>query len=734
MRARRWICALICAAACVAVWPSAAAAGEFQISTCAADRGYSTGAFQDFVTRGMKIKRACNPEGRGLRGLVTYNVARGGKVKRGARSIVTLTAPPGTHFTKLGWSGEVRRRDCRYALQLYAEGAGVGAVPIRNVRANRGCPQRFRGQIAGWPHMRYYRIDGTTRIVQRIICVGDGNHNNCSARGLNYIRTLKAAVGIADVSPPTVSILQGTPLAAGQWVSGDQAVRYTSADNVGVRDATGVVAGIAGVPQTRPCDYSRLIPCANGPGQVLFNTRRAPEGTQQLTMQARDAAGNVGTSTPLLARIDNTPPARVDVAVNGGEIWRAQNAFDVLWQNNAEIDRAPIVAGRWRLCKTGTQECVAGRSPGQGLAQIGGLQVPSPGEWAFTLWREDAAGNSEQDNASVAISLRYDPEPPRPAFEAQSPADPTLVSVLVDDKISGLAGGGVEVSRQGSELWQPLVTTREGSRLVARVDDSHLPPGTYLLRARAFDQAGNEASTDRRLDGSPMALTLPLRTPTTLTAGVERTRKQGRRHRARRRVTSLVRRARVQLGRTVVVGGRLTDRAGRGLGGAALTVTTATATNPEAVLGVVSTDVRGRFRTSIHADASKTIRLVYAGTPQLLPVQKTVRLIVPGRSTLRVSRRHALNGQSVAFSGHLRGMPPAAGGKLVELQVRVNGRWQTFRTIGADARGSWRVSYRFTSTRGLQRYRFRARLPAEGTWPYATGASPSVTVKVRGPT
>src|SRR5688572_8494078 len=65
----------------------AARAHEFTINACQADRAeFSTRAFDDFATRGMMWKRACNPEGPGLRGLVTANVVRAGRVKRGARS------------------------------------------------------------------------------------------------------------------------------------------------------------------------------------------------------------------------------------------------------------------------------------------------------------------------------------------------------------------------------------------------------------------------------------------------------------------------------------------------------------------------------------------------------------------------------------------------------------------------------------------------------------------------
>src|SRR5215212_11875538 len=78
-----------------------AEAGEFRVASCQADRlNFSTQAFSDFATRGMKIKRACNPEGPGLRGLITANVVQRGRVRRGARAIVSITAPDGTRFTR----------------------------------------------------------------------------------------------------------------------------------------------------------------------------------------------------------------------------------------------------------------------------------------------------------------------------------------------------------------------------------------------------------------------------------------------------------------------------------------------------------------------------------------------------------------------------------------------------------------------------------------------------------
>jgi hypothetical protein len=78
---RRGRLAILAATAALALLasPSTATANEFPINACQADRGnYSTQAFEDFATRGMLWRRACNPEGPGLRGLVTANVVRPG--------------------------------------------------------------------------------------------------------------------------------------------------------------------------------------------------------------------------------------------------------------------------------------------------------------------------------------------------------------------------------------------------------------------------------------------------------------------------------------------------------------------------------------------------------------------------------------------------------------------------------------------------------------------------------
>ena len=732
----------------VAGFPAAASAGQFTVASCQADRvNFSTTAFNDFATRGMTIRRACNPEGPGIRGLVTANSTRPGAVPRGSVAMVAVTAPNGTRFTTFRWAGSARRHDCRYALQLYAEAPDIKPIPIKNVRANQHCPGRGRGmavQAAGY-RSRTFNVTGATRIVQRVICMGGDGRKSCSSRGINYIRTYQAEVGVVDDQPPVATIALDTPLATGAWVSGAQPINYNAADNVGVRAARLLSGDQASGPDQRTCAlatssgaFANGVPCPNGPGHIDVDTRRFPDGSQPVVIQVQDTAGNFGASPAMTARIDNTPPARVSVAVDGGSTWRSRNDFAATWTNPAENDRAPIVAAEYRLCAASGGSCSQDTKTADGIATLP-VQVPAAGEWSVSLWRRDAAGNVDPSSASEPVTLRYDPEPPQLAFDAQSASDPTFVSVPVVDKVSGLADGAIEISAVGSNTWHPLQTGKDGSRLVARIDDATLRAGVYVLRATARDQARNESSTTQRSDGQQMTVTLPLRIPSAMRAGIARekvvrrvVRRDGRRRIVRRRVTQLRPRGVVRLGREVQIAGRLTNRDGQGIPGAEVQVLAVSGDGPEQLVGVVTTDQSGAYNYTAAGSTSRTLRFAYAGSALTLPVQSTVGITVPAVSTLRVSRRSALNGQRVMFSGRVRSLPIPTGGKLIQMEVFLSGSWQTFRTARTDQTGRWAMPYRFARTRGLHRYRFRVLLPREAGYPFGPGASKSVQVRVRG--
>lgn len=725
--------------------PDIASAGQFTVASCQADRlGFTTTAFSDFATRGMRIRRACNPEGPGVRGLVTTNIARPGSVPRGSVALVSVSAPTGTTFTTFRWAGTARRTDCRFALQLYAAGPGIQPVPIKNVRANQNCPRSPRAQAAGY-RLRTFNVAGATRIVQRVICMGGNGFKSCSTAGDNYLRTYQAEVGVTDNQPPTATIATDTPLTSGAWVSGSQALNYQADDNAGVRQAQAVVGGALGEVDLRHCalatdsgEFQTATPCPSGPGQIAVRTNALNEGTQPLVVRAQDTAGNAQDSAPVTVRIDNTAPARVTPSVDGGDAWRNTNDFAITWSNPAEPDRAPIVAADYKLCPSAGGSCNTTETAGTDIARLP-VAVPGAGQWTVAMWRKDAAGNADPATASDQLTLRYDPEPPQLAFDASPSSDPTLVTAPVADKVSGVADGSIEISQAGSSTWSALPTTVEGGKLVARINDAGMAAGQYSLRARATDQAHNEASTTTRADGQPMTVTLPLRITSRLEAGVLRKRvvrklvgRKGHRHKVRRRVTVLSPSGMVRLGKGIVLGGRLANGDGEGIAGAEIQVLALVEGAAEQLVGVVHTDNLGGFTYNANGSTSRTLRFAYAGTSLILPADAKVGLKVPAASTLTVSRRRVVNGQSVVFSGRVRSLPLPATGKLIQVEVLLSGGWQTFRTVRTDAGGRWRMPYRFDRTVGVQWYRFRVELPTEAGYPFATGASKSIRVRVRG--
>src|SRR5215211_4729353 len=739
MRRGRLRTAILLASVGVAIVAAEPAhAGVFQLRSCMAARteGYDSGAFAAARSSSrMVIRRSCNPFGQGERGLVTSNRVARGRLRRNEHASVVLWTPPGTRIVRFDWSGKLRRSDCGFTVELYAVRPGQAPAYIRRARAGRNCPSARRAD-ASYAPPRPYNLGSATALVQRVIC---RSKQGCSASRLTMLATRYALAYVADVTRPGVRVLGGG-LASGRWVRHVQGVTYTAGDNVGIRSARLVLGGRQVSKATRTCNFARRGPCPNGPGSLGFDTRNLlpREGRQPFRVDVQDAAGNLSSASGN-ALIDNTPPARVDLTVGGGQSWRRANSFSVHW--TAAPERyAPVVAALARLCPNGGGNCRQSRYARAGIGGIAGIGVPAPGTWRLSVWRQDAAGNAASGYASVPVLLRYDPEPPTLAFERQTVADPTRISAQVRDRVSGIAGGEIERRRVGTSAWQELATHREGARLIARIDDSRLPSGTYELRSRAFDQAGNESSTHFRLDGAPMLLRVPIRFESVLTAGVtrkrtvrRRVRRHGRRRVVKRRIVTLVPAGRVLLGRRVRVRGKLANADGQPIIGATVYVFSRSAASGESFVGTATTSGAGRFSYSARATSTRTIRFLYLGTRLALPAQREVVLRVPAFSTLRASRRRARNGQAVTFRGRVRSFPIPAIGKLVELQAHFRGHWRTFSTVRTGSDGRWRFRYRFGGTVGRVRYRFRAVLPAEGGYPFETGLSRTVKVTVRGP-
>jgi hypothetical protein len=150
-------------------------------------------------------------------------------------------------------------------------------------------------------------------------------------------------------------------------------------------------------------------------------------------------------------------------------------------------------------------------------------------------------------------------------------------------------------------------------------------------------------------------------------------------------------------------------------------------------IATVTTSKTGHFSYTALRGPARAIRFRYPGTGTIRGRNGDVALRVRAGTTLRPSRRNAINGEYVTFRGHLKGGWVPASGVLVELQVFSRGQWRTFAQPRAVVgSGRWSYRYRFETVRGRATFRFRARIRRQPDYPFTTGSSSSVRVKVHG--
>jgi hypothetical protein len=191
-------------------------------------------------------------------------------------------------------------------------------------------------------------------------------------------------------------------------------------------------------------------------------------------------------------------------------------------------------------------------------------------------------------------------------------------------------------------------------------------------------------------------------------------------------------------GESAVIAGALTTAAGTPLAGATLCLEEqmigAGADASDRVViartGLTQTDAGGNYVYRLPAGPSREVVVVYQGG--LGEATAAVRYFAPAGPTLRVAPRRTRNkGRPVRFWGKLPG--PQAPGRVVVLQAaRGSDGWITFRQMTTDSEGRFESSYLFNRTFYDYTYTFRALVPRQAGYPWFTGASPLVSVEVKG--
>lgn len=102
---------------------------------------------------------------------------------------------------------------------------------------------------------------------------------------------------------------------------------------------------------------------------------------------------------------------------------------------------------------------------------------------------------------------------------------------------------------------------------------------------------------------------------------------------------------------------------------------------------------------------------------------------VPAAISLQAARR-VRAGHAVVFYGHLAGGYIPLHGEPVQIEIRYDGRWRTIEVLRTDKHGRW--AYRYVFSIGGGAYRFRAVSLSSPAYPFQTGESHAVRIRVTG--
>lgn len=473
----------------LALTPAAARAGSYQVSSC----DYAGGAQNAWTADSNHAKTpaysACPSYGDWARGIIARNaVPASGSyvVPYGAAARQWFTAPADTAITNVRFSGQIFRAFG----QRWSVGLSNGSQLLTGASASN---------TNGWSWTTTdanVAVPGNRTVYWEAACYETAGCDTKSTgdAASHYVRAAVWVRGtIVTISDPTYpAVGWGGSLTAGGWLRGDQSLSWSGSDNSGIANVTATLAGRAIGGGDQGCDYTRPAPC---PGSVSSGagvaTAGFPDGAQTLEVDVRDASGNVQPLTRTVY-LDNTAPARVTaIAVQGGEGWRAANAFTLTWQNPAG-QHAPLTRRHYRLCHPDGSACVTGSQDG-GQSSIA-LTVPGRGEWRAQVWLQDGAGNINADNASDPVTLRFDDStPPRAVIPQpagwlgaeQAQSHPLALTPSSAAPVSGIAG--YSVTADGTD---PDTTIDAGATWTL----TDLPEGTVTLKARAISGAGVPAT------------------------------------------------------------------------------------------------------------------------------------------------------------------------------------------------------------------------------------------------
>ena len=279
--------------------------------------------------------------------------------------------------------------------------------------------------------------------------------------GVTYASNPVTVTVFNDLTPPTVAI---TAPAAGATVAGTITIGANASDNVAVSGVQFRLDGVNLGTEDTAAPYS-----------AAWNTTMATNGTHTITAVARDAAGNVATSSAVTVTVDNARPsvsitAPASGATLSGTVTVAASASDNV--------RVAGVQFRLDGANLGAEDTSAPYSVPWNT------KTASDGSHTLTAVARDGAGNLA---TSPTVTVTVDNTGPSVAITSPAPGATVAGSITVTANASDASGvAGVQFRLDGASLG----AEDTAAPYSVAWDTASAANGTHTLTAVARDSAG----------------------------------------------------------------------------------------------------------------------------------------------------------------------------------------------------------------------------------------------------
>ncbi|HNQ90137.1 MAG TPA: CARDB domain-containing protein [Verrucomicrobiota bacterium] len=365
---------------------------------------------------------------------------------------VALTAASAELVVRLNWQASTAGDVIGYAVYRSTT-AGTGhtlladSVELATYADTSGVP--------GQPH--YYVV----RAVDRA-----GNRSPASAE--------VSGTPEADVTPPSLATfvpVDGTRIRELQRLSA------SAADN----------GGIVAFTFERSTDGLTWVLMQTGPkNNIDWDTRTVADGTWQVRVTVRDAAGNISSAVRSFV-VDNTAPTPPVLTATG-----IQGAIRLQWTPSPESDVKSYTVLRSDT-PGGPYHAIVVSGQGNSREDRGGVAGVT---WYYVVTARDDLGNTSAYSNQAAAAALVDTTPPANltlSVEAGTVLHRQIAIIGRATDNVGMLDYRLDYSMDGA-VWQAIGTAADGKFVW---DTLAVEDGTYTLRLTARDQAGNTASLTR---------------------------------------------------------------------------------------------------------------------------------------------------------------------------------------------------------------------------------------------